>query len=377
MELADLVHAGALQTRMIRYARLVGLSAAALMAAVSAGSSANVARVETPQLVQLVVPGGKLRAFIDPAHGAELAGLEVLHDSRWSELLYRGLDDRPTDGWSGKAPILWPAVGRNFVGPPRDNHFAWALHGSIYPMAIHGFARDQSWRLVGRGRCDASSYLKLVLRANSRTRRSYPFGFELATEYRLWRDSLYIRQSVRSDPANSEGMPFSIGNHITLRVPLVPGSEPGLTTVSTPASAQVITDAFGRPTGQVVPVDYAQPRRLDSLLASNPISLSRYPAGQVWVRVADPSGFAVTIGHSEDQRPQGVPVLFNLWGDVGQGFFAPEPWVGKQNSLASGDGVIRLAPGDEFQWTIVVEISSGKGAPAARYVSPAAPSCSQ
>lgn len=238
---------------MIRYARLVRLSAAALLAAMSVGSSANVAPVETPQLLQLVVPGGKLRAFINPAQGAELAGLEVLRDSRWSELLYRGLDDRPTDGWSGKAPILWPAVGRNFVGPPRDNHFAWALHGSIYPMAIHGFARDQPWRLVGRGRCDASSYVKLVLRDNSRTRRSYPFGFELDTEYRLWRDSLYIRQSVRSDPANGEGMPFSIGNHITLRVPLLPGSEPGLTTVSTPATAQVITDSFGRPTGQVVP----------------------------------------------------------------------------------------------------------------------------
>ena len=332
------------------------------------------------QLVRLSVPGGRLRAYIAPAHGADLAGLEVRHGGVWSELLYRGMDYRATDGWTGKAPILWPAVGRNFptaVGSgAHGSGLGWVLHGRVYPIPIHGFARDQAWRMVGRGVCKGSAYLMLALRDDARTRDMYPFGFTLTTEYRMWRDALYIRQTVRADPANEEPMPFSIGNHITFRVPLLPGDDAGRITLSTPATQQVITDAAGRPTGRIVTVSYAKPRLLSSLRPLTPVSLSGYSAGQEWVRLQDRSGFAITVAHSEDRRPKGVPVLFNLWGDVAHGYFAPEPWVGKQNSLATGDGVIALGPGKSYRWAI--EVRAGSGA-AARTISGAAmaPTCLQ
>jgi galactose mutarotase-like enzyme len=312
-----------------------------------------------------------LRAYVGPERGAELVGLEFRRDRHWIELLYRGMDFQPTRGWSGRAPILWPAVGRNYSGTPgstaRDTGLAWTHQGKTYPIAIHGFARDFPWQLVGQGACEQSAFVQLTLRDNDISRRSYPFGFELTTEYRLWKDVLFIRQSVRSDPTNTQSMPFSIGNHITLRVPLVPGSEPGATTIATPATQQVITDAAGRPTGRVLSVNYKEPRRLDSLQPLTAISLSGYPDGTAWTRVTDPTGLAVTIAHTEERRPAGVPVLFNLWGDPAGGYFAPEPWVGKQNSLASGDGVIALAPGDTFHWTVTVSVAaalpSGKEAP--------------
>lgn len=288
---------------------------------------------------------------------------------RWSELLYRGLDFEPTTGWSGRAPILWPAVGRNFLSLAGSrsgkSRLGWTLHGRPYPIAIHGFARDQSWQVVNRGACRGSAFVTLALRDNARTRASYPFGFELSTEYRIWRDALYIRQSVRAARENAEAMPFSIGNHITFRIPLLPGGDAGLTTISSPATEQVMTDESGRPTGRVSAVNYGRPRRLSSLKPLTPISLSGYPRGLAWVRIEDPSGLSVTISHSEDRRPGGTPVLFNLWGDIRQGFFAPEPWVGKQDSLATGDGVIRLAPGDTFRWTIEVRVTAGAGMRAA------------
>jgi len=323
-------------------------------------------QVAESQLVSLTLPGGKLQAHVSPTRGAELVGLEVRRNRQWSELLYRGMDFRPTDGWAGRAPILWPAVGRNYSNPSapdaRDDALTWTHNGKTYPIAIHGFARDLPWQLVSQGVCDQSAFVQLALRDNATSRRSYPFGFELETEYRLWKSSLYIRQSVRSDPSNKEPMPFSIGNHITLAIPLVPGSEPGATTIATPATEQVITDSTGRPTGQVVAVNYSQPRRLDSLQPLTPISLSGYPEGPAWVRVTDPTGFALTIAHTEERRPNGVPVLFNLWGDPARGYFAPEPWVGKQNSLASGDGIISLSPSETFRWTLTVTLSNDNGA---------------
>jgi galactose mutarotase-like enzyme len=357
-------------------------AAVSCFAGLLAGAGPCTAAPHRMQLVSLSVPGGGLQAYIAPAHGGDLAGLEVRHGRRWSELLYRGMDYQPTGGWTGKAPILWPAVGRNFPYPSggraaRGAGLGWVLHGRVYAMPIHGFARDQDWHIVRRGNCAGSTYLILGLSGDARTRRMYPFGFALTTEYRIWRDALYIRQAVQADRANVEAMPFSIGNHITFAVPLLPGDDPLRTTISTPATEQVITDGSGRPTGRIVPVSYARPRLLSSLEPLTAISLSGYAAGQEWVRLADGAGFAIVVAHSEDRRPSGTPVLFNLWGDLSQGYFAPEPWVGKQNSLATGDGTIALAPGDTFHWTIEVRLETGAAAATVSGADASAPTCLQ
>lgn len=324
------------------------------------------AQTQGVQLVPLTVAGGELRAYIAPVHGADLAGLEVRRDGRWSQLLYRGMDYRPTDGWTGKAPILWPAVGRNFPNAPgaggNSDILGWVRNGRMYPIPIHGFARDQAWRIVRRGSCDGSTFLTLALSDNDRTRSMYPFGFTLTSEYRIQRNALFIRQAVHAHRNNAGPMPFSIGNHITFRIPLLPGDDPRRTAISTPATEQVLTDGTGRPTGRVVTVSYARPRPLSSLQPLTPISLAGYPEGQEWVRLQDGSGFSILIAHSEDRRPRGTPVLFNLWGDVPEGYFAPEPWVGKQNSLATGDGVIDLEPGGTYRWTIEVRIGTAAAA---------------
>ncbi len=336
---------------------------------------------EPAELIRLEAPDSGLRAHIAPAHGADLAGLEVRHAGGWSELLYRGMNYQPTDGWTGKAPILWPAVGRNFPpfsGSSRDGSgLGWVLHGTVYPMPIHGFARDQAWRIVRRGSCGGSAFLVLALSENDRTRSMYPFGFTFTTEYRIWRNALYIRQAVHASRSNPGLMPFSIGNHITFRIPLLPGDEGRTTTISTPATEQVITDASGRPTGRVVKVGYAKPRLLSSLKPLTPVSLSGYAPRREWVRLQDRSGFAITVAHFEERRPAGTPVLFNLWGDVSQGYFAPEPWVGKQNSLATGDGAIALRPGDTYRWTIEVRVGTAATGSVATGAATLAPTCLQ
>ena len=361
--------------------RLGAWLAASCLLGFRAGASPCAAASQPMELIRLGAPDSDLRAYVAPAHGADVAGLEVRHAGRWSELLYRGMDYRPTPGWTGKAPILWPAVGRNFPpssGSGRDaDGLGWVLHGTRYPMPIHGFARDQPWRIVRHGSCDGSPFVKLSLADSNRTRSMYPFGFALTTEYRIWRNALYIRQAVHASRSNSGPMPFSIGNHLTFRIPLLPGDDPRETTIDTPATEQVITDGSGRPTGQVVSVSYARPRLLSSLKPLTPVSLSGYPQGREWVRLRDRSGFAVVIAHSEDRRPGGIPVLFNLWGDVSQGFFAPEPWVGKQDSLASGDGTIALPPGDTYRWMIEVRIETGATTSAVTDEAAPAPTCLQ
>jgi len=37
-----------------------------------------------------------------------------------------------------------------------------------------------------------------------------------------------------------------------------------------------------------------------------------------------------------------------------EGFFSPEPWIGTQNSLNSGAGLVWLEPGVDWHWTIEI-----------------------
>jgi len=68
----------------------------------------------------------------------------------------------------------------------------------------------------------------------------------------------------------------------------------------------------------------------------------------------DPKGVTIRISHTATSIPEEPVILFNIWGDPAAGFYSPEPWVGLQNSLNLNQGLIRLSPGQEWEWTIRV-----------------------
>ena len=351
---------GRAKNRVFRPTARMVLNAVALTASAITSTACN-GKGDSPKLIHLSVPQGALEASIAPEHGGELASLRVRIRGQWQELLYRGMNYSPAPGWTGKAPVLWPATGRNFpnpVGSAQQDALGWVFRGKTYPLPIHGFARDQAWEVTGQGTCGNATWLRLVLHDNSMTRSVYPFGFSLTSDYILGGETLYLRQTVHADTANDAAMPFSIGNHITFRVPLLAGGTG--TTIATPATKEVLNDATGRPTGQIRAVAFDAPRALSDFTWIPAVPLSGYPQHGVFARVADASGIAVTVSHTEDTQPSGTPVLFNLWGDPQNGYFAAEPWVGKQNSLMTGDGTISLAPGKSFQWTVAVQVTDRK-----------------
>jgi galactose mutarotase-like enzyme len=312
-----------------------------------------------PDLVELAPTQGILRAQIAPGAGGEMAGLQCKVGDSFRELLYRGRDFRPVEGWTGKAPILWPGVGRNAVALPGETKSqpGWIWKGKRYPMHGHGFAREQKWRLEKLFSGHQTAYAVVSTADTPATRAMYPFGFALAAEYRVVNASVILSFRVGAAKSNAGPMPFSIGNHITFNLPFAPAGVSSQIAISSSAKRQVLLGPDNTPTGQVVDVDYLHPRPLASLAVRTPVSLAGCPLGDVWTRLEDPAGMAITVSHQGDWRPDGEPVLFNLWGDVPQGFFAPEPWLGKQNSLATGDGVIVLPPGEDFHWRIAVDIS--------------------
>lgn len=319
------------------------------------------------ELIVLRDEAGGIEAAVAPAKGGELSGLRVRHDGQWIETLQLARDYAPREGFAGKGPFLWPATGRNF--PPdleerRQEGEAFDAgayeHGGVRrSMPIHGFARDLPWTLEETSATQEMARVLLSLGDNPATREMYPFGFRCSVEYVVSGGTLTLRYVVRASAQNPEPMFFSIGNHITFVAPLLEGSDPDEMVLATPATLELLKTDYGIPTGETRPAAFAGGMRLGEYPPLVPTSLSGYPDGaDPHIEYGDPAGLTIRISHRADRIPEQPVILFNLWGDVRNGFFSPEPWVGLQNSLVQRQGLVFVDPGEEFVWIIRIEHES-------------------
>ncbi len=310
-------------------------------------------------LVVLRDDAAGVEAAIAPQQGGELSSLRVRYRGAWLELLYRARDYRAAPGWRGKAPLLWPAVGRNFsrTQPPDPNAemCSYDFAGRRHDIPIHGFARMQAWPVIGT-RADADgAEVEVELTDNAETRRQYPFGFSFRIVYRLAAGRLTLTHRIAAARENDAPMFFSIGNHVTFRLPLVPGSAAEETMLQTPSRLEWPKDANTLPTGESRPLDLSQPSRLGERSFLPPLGLAGY-AGDPWLRLADPTGLAIVITHRAERLPAGPCILFNLWGSPASGYFSPEPWVGLTDSLNRRAGLIEVKPGEKWEWRIAFAV---------------------
>ena len=310
-----------------------------------------------PKLLVLRDNQAGIEAAVAPAAGGELCSLRVRHNAEWIETIARARDYSETSGWRGKAPLLWPATGRNIPkGADRGGqNFTYEWKGRMLPMPLHGFVRDMEWTEESHSFGELGAELILSAGDTPQTRAMYPFGFRLLTAYRLADGVLIIAYTVRADAENGEPMPFSIGNHITFRAPLLEGTKPEEMLMETPSSVEYIKADPGIPTGETKPCSLAKPVKLAALTHGTAISLGGYQ-GEVFMRYADPQGLAIRLSHRAASLPEPPVILFNLWGDPAAGMWSPEPWVGLQNSLNLRQGLVWLPPGESWEWTLRLEV---------------------
>lgn len=302
--------------------------------------------------------GTNIRAAVAPDQGGELTGFEVHFDGQWQELLYRARDYSNGPGWRGKAPFLWPATGVSYMPGAGKGHYV--LNGNRFPMPAHGFARDQSWAVVGQGEQEDLSSLTLEMVSSAETQKFYPFDFDLRVEYRLAADRLSLVYTVVAAGGNDGPMPFSIGNHVTFRAPLIAGSPAGSLRFYNDFPEQLLRDENNAFSGEIVPSPLRGWHEISELPLRYAVSLGG-PLSRAELLVLDPSGLQLRMVHQASEAPSSPLILFNLWADVNEGFFSPEPWLGTQNSLNSGAGLVRLDPGQRWHWQIDIFPSRGDG----------------
>ncbi len=150
----------------------------------------------------IAISSGTLTARIDP-FGAEL---QSLTDRQGREHMSSG----DPAFWRGRAPLLFPIVGRL-------NGDTLRVDGRNYPLEKHGFARRSRFDVI---RHDAASVLFRLIDSNA-TRAMYPFAFELDAAFVLKGATLAMTVTVRN-PGDTP-LPASFGYHPAFAWPLPDG----------------------------------------------------------------------------------------------------------------------------------------------------------
>ncbi len=272
-------------------------------------------------------------------HGAELVRLQ---DEAGRDLLWDG----DPAFWSGRAPILFPIVGRL-----KEDRLM--VDGVAHPMRQHGIARTAEFRLVERD--DASCRLRLT--ADDATRRAYPFDFALDLVYRIAGATLTIEGTVRN--AGALPMPASFGFHPAFRRPLPYGADAAdhVVTFAEPEPEPIAAVEGGLLSDDRKPSP-VRGRTLelgphlfdeDALIFLSPRSRS--------VHYGPPGGRGLGVDFA------GMPQL-GLWSKPGAPFLCIEPWSGHASpvdfdgDIAEKPGMTVLAPGAAHSFAMKVTLDA-------------------
>ena len=199
--------------------------------------------------------------------------------------------------------------------------------------AIHGLVRWAHWSIADRA-ADRVAFEHVLY-----PQPGYPFALELRVEYSLSADGLTVRTEATN--AGSETAPYGAGSHPYLAVDqdLVDGVE-----LRVPAASVLIADERGLPVRSASVadegLDFREPRpigpaRLDHCFTD----VEREGDGRAEVRLG------TTTLWADESYPYLMVFTGDPLPDVARRSLAVEPMTCAPNAFRSGEGLIRLEPG--------------------------------
>lgn len=271
------------------------------------------------------------------ADGAEL---QSLTDAQGRQYMWSG----DPAFWTGRAPLLFPIVGRL-------NGDTLRVDGKAYTLEKHGFARRSRFELVSH---DASS-ATFRLADSPETRAVYPFAFELDAHFALADTTLAMTVTVRNP--GPVPLPASFGYHPAFAWPL-PGGERDLHQIvferEEAASLRRI-----EPDGLIGAVPKPSPVVGDRFTLTNDLFADD---ALVWTNLNSRRlTYGMADGPHLDIAFPDTPHL-GIWTKPGAAFVCIEPWAGHADQEGySGDfadkpGAFLVNPGAEQQFRMIVTI---------------------
>lgn len=292
-----------------------------------------------PSGEQFEIVAGEQRAVVVEVGGGirlyEVAGRPVLDPYPLEEVC---------DGAHGAPLIPWPnrlADGKyTFDGKEHQ----LALSEPEKQNAIHGLLRWRPWRAERRSAAEVAMTTRLY------PMQGYPFSLEVTISYVLSAEGLTVTTSARN--IGNAACPFGAGQH--------PYLSPGEGVVDDcslqlEAGLRILTEdarqlPIGREAVAGTEYDFSVPRQLGQLELDYPFTeLRRDSSGLAWVRLGGPDGKVAELW--VDER---YPIVELYTGDTLQPArrrrgLGTEPMSCPPNAFRSGEGLVRLEPGEE--WT--------------------------
>ena len=286
---------------------------------------------------QFELSSGQQRAVVVEVGGGireySVAGRDVLEPYALEQMC---------DAAHGAPLIPWPnrlAGGRYSFGGAEHQ---LALDEPEQGNAIHGLLRWRPWTELEH----ETDRVRLGARLGAMP--GYPFSLEVSIVYELGEEGLTVTTRARN--IGSGECPFGAGQHPYLSAGGAPLDD---CTLHLQAATRLLTDERQIPVGREPvaggPYDYATPRPVGELQIDDAFTdLARDGDGLTRARLECPDGAAVELW--ADER---YPFLEVFSGDPlpeprRRRALAVEPMSCAPNAFRSGDGLVRLAPGEEI-----------------------------
>ena len=282
------------------------------------------------------IAGDGLSAAINP-FGAELT---ALRDGEGRELM----TDADPAFWTGRAPILFPVVGRL-------NGDVLRIDGTAYPMKQHGFARRMAFAVTGHEAHRAT----FRLTDSPDTRAIYPFPFVLEIGFAIAAATLTITATI-ANPGPAP-LPASFGWHPGFAWPLPYGhlKEAHRITFASdePGPLALLADGLIAPGAVPSPLDGRVLTLADALFERDAL---------IWNPVRSQGlAYGAPHGPSLEVAFPATPQL-GIWTKPGARFLCIEPWHGLADPQGfTGDfrdkpGVFEIAPGADWHCSVSVTL---------------------
>jgi galactose mutarotase-like enzyme len=208
--------------------------------------------------------------------------------------------------------------------------------------AIHGLVRWSRWSVADRA-ADGAAFEHVLY-----PQPGYPFTLELRAEYSLSAEGLAVR--IEATNAGAEAAPFGAGWHpyLAVETDLVDDVE-----LHVPAATVLVADERGLPVRRVAVADEGLDFR-----ETRPIGAARLDHCFTGLERDDSGRAAARVGATTLWVDETFPYLMVFTGDglpdVERRSVAVEPMTCAPNAFRSGEGLVRLEPGQSHvaRWGI-------------------------
>jgi aldose 1-epimerase len=249
--------------------------------------------------------------------------------------------DRVRDGAHGAPLVPWP----NRLA---DGHYAFdgeehqlALTEPERHNAIHGLLLWRPWVAVEQ------SDERLVMGARLHPLPGYPFMLDVRIAYELSEDGLHV--TTTAENIGDRACPYGHGQH-----PYLSPGEGSIDACSLqlPAATRIVIDPdrqlpAGREAVRGTAFDFAEPRVIGEARIDHPFTdLVRDDSARAWARLHGADGACAELWVDESYPFVQLYTGDGLPPDRARRGLAAEPMTCPPNAFVSGEGVIRLEPGD-------------------------------